>query len=120
MNGYNHDGPAWIAKVKLSKSGKTIYFNNKGLKKYPNTKAEYYDIETGEEYWISNVKKNTTDRHWAGSGKIMIDKSIIEEYQKIIGMNIRNNKSYDIIEIPEVYPIERINRIENGITNIKS
>jgi hypothetical protein len=31
--GYSDDGPAWIGKVKLSKSGQTIYFNDKAFRK---------------------------------------------------------------------------------------
>lgn len=29
--GYSDDGPVWIGRVKHSKSGQTIYFNNKGF-----------------------------------------------------------------------------------------
>ena len=67
--GYSDDGPAWIGKVKLSKSGSTIYFDNKAFRKLQNTMGNYYDVETKEYYWISGVKKNGTDRHWAGHGK---------------------------------------------------
>ncbi|WP_219909591.1 hypothetical protein [Flavobacterium magnum] len=28
-----HHGPAWIGKVEFSKSGQTVYFDNKALKK---------------------------------------------------------------------------------------
>ncbi len=28
-----YDGPAWIGYVEFSKSGQTVYFNNKALKK---------------------------------------------------------------------------------------
>ena len=31
-SGYNDNGPAWIARVKLSKSGRTIYFDGRALK----------------------------------------------------------------------------------------
>jgi hypothetical protein len=43
------------------------------------------DIETGEEYWISGVKKRGTNRHWAGSGKILIEENIIKEYLGLVG-----------------------------------
>jgi len=29
----NDNGPAWIGKVKLSKTGRTIYFNDKAFRK---------------------------------------------------------------------------------------
>ena len=74
---YGHHGPAWIGLVEFSKSGQTVYFNNKALKKLknPGTYGNHFDIETGEEYWVSGVKKNGQDRHWCGGGKIMLDKT---------------------------------------------
>jgi len=111
--GYNDNGPAWIGKVKLSKSGQTIYFNDKAFKKCRGTYANYYDIETNDEYWISNVKKDGTDRHWVGSGKIIIDSNILAEYLEITGQAILNPSRYEIIDIPEVYPIDRIKQVEN-------
>lgn len=74
--GYADNGPAWIGKVRFSKSGKTIYFNNHALK--GNGHGACRDIETGEIYWVSGVKKNEENRHWAGNGKIMVDKEIID------------------------------------------
>lgn len=31
-----HHGPAWIGLIEFSKSGQTVYFNNKALKKLKN------------------------------------------------------------------------------------
>ena len=44
----------------------------------------YFDVKTGEEYWISGPKKNGQDRHWAGSGPVEIDPDVAEEYWKDI------------------------------------
>jgi hypothetical protein len=67
--GYSDNGPAWIGRGAFSKSGKTIYFNNKGFKRYQGIFSNYRDIETGENYWISGVKKNGDDRHWLAQEK---------------------------------------------------
>jgi hypothetical protein len=84
--GYNDNGPAWIGKVFFSKSGQTIYFNGKAFKRLKKSgiSGNYMDLISGEEYWISGVKKDRTDRHWVGSGKIQIEEDIIEEYLKIV------------------------------------
>jgi hypothetical protein len=89
VTGYSHNGPAWIGKVKISRTGRTVYFNNKALKKIKNggISSNHYDLETSEEYWISGVKKNGGNRHWAGNGKIMIDEKIVDEYLSITGWN---------------------------------
>ncbi|MGL4630437.1 MAG: hypothetical protein ACRCVT_04450 [Leadbetterella sp.] len=57
-----HNGDAWISIVEFSKSGQTVYFNNKALKKLKNSGiyGNHFNIETGEEYWISGVKKKWT------------------------------------------------------------
>lgn len=55
--GYSDDGPAWIGYVKASKSGKTLYFNDHAFQKCRGTYSNYRDIESGEAYWISGLKK---------------------------------------------------------------
>jgi hypothetical protein len=85
-SGYHDDGPAWIALVLVSKSGRTVYFNGKALKRSTQgVSGNYYDVETAESYWVSGVKKKGGDRHWAGRGKITIDAGAIDEYLRIIG-----------------------------------
>lgn len=112
-SGYSDDGPAWIGRVKYSKTGQTVYFNNKGFQKHAGISGNYIDVETGEEYWISGVKKNGEDRHWASSGKVMIDKKIIDEYLTITGQKSIDNRRLEIIDIPDEFPVERINEVVN-------
>ena len=80
--GYSDDGPAWIAYVRVSRSMLTIYFNGRALKRVE--RGRYRDVETGEVFWVSGVKKNGEDRHWAGSGKVMVEKSAVPEYLRLI------------------------------------
>ena len=77
--GFSDDGPAWIARISYSKSGKSIYFSNKLLKssKGAGISANYFDMETGDEYWISGVKKQEWNCHQSGKGGIMIEKSLV-------------------------------------------
>ena len=75
-------GPASIGRVTFSQTGKTIYYCGK---RFQSTKGggvggNYYDLDTGDEYWISGCKKNGQDRHWAGSGPVEIDEDVREEY----------------------------------------
>lgn len=113
--GYADNGPAWIGKVGFSKSGKTIYFNNHALK--GNGHGVCRDIETGEIYWVSGVKKNEENRHWAGNGKIMVDKEIVDEYLQIIGKQVLDTQIYELVEIDKTDK-QRFNQIENE--NIES
>lgn len=58
-SGYSDNRPAWIGKVGFSKSGQTIYFDNKAIKKLktPGIGVNHFDIPTGDEYWFLASKK---------------------------------------------------------------
>ena len=109
--GYADNGPAWIGKVEFSKSGKTIYFNGHAFK--GNGHGVSSDLETGEIYWISGVKKNGQDRHWAGNGVIMIDRTIVVEYLKLMDLVSLDPKKYVFVDI-EKTDKQRFVDIENG------
>jgi hypothetical protein len=100
-SGFGDNGPAWIGMAEFSKSGRTVYFNGKALK---NSNAQgiagnYYDIENGDEYWISGTKKNGNDRHWAGGGKIMIDRNVVELYLSMVDFDILDKSRYELTDI---------------------
>lgn len=111
--GYQDNGPAWIGRVKFSKSKRTVYFDNKAFQKGNCYNGNYITIETRESYWISGVKKDGEDRHWAGSGKIMIDKNVVAEYLELTGQNSLDESKYIKVDIQNRYPVERINQIKN-------
>ena len=70
-------GPAVIAEVRFSKTGRTIYYKNKTFMRlggqgiYGNHRC----VEDGNEYWISGVKKRGSNRHWAGGGDVVLEVS---------------------------------------------
>ncbi|MEY8847193.1 mannose-1-phosphate guanylyltransferase [Psychroserpens sp. XS_ASV72] len=99
--GFGDNGPAWIGMAEFSKTGRTVYFNGKALK---NSNARgisgnYYDIENGDEYWISGVKKNGEDRHWAGGGKIMIDRNVVDLYLSQVESNKLDKNQFELTDI---------------------
>ena len=112
--GYHDDGPAWIGKVMLSKSGRMVYFNDHGFQRCIGISGNYYDVETGEEYWISSVKKSGQDRHWAGKGKICVALNALEDYLSITNSKTLDLKRFFTADISEIYPIERINELMNS------
>jgi hypothetical protein len=59
-SGHGDSGPAWIGRVKLSRSKTTVCFNGRALKKANGggISGNYFDLESGEEFWISGIKKN--------------------------------------------------------------
>ena len=112
--GYSDDGPAWIGYVKTSKSKKTIYFNDHAFQKLVGGCSNYVDIENGDEYWISGLKKGESNRHWAGRGKIAIDRRAIKKYLELIGEKELPMNLFEIVDIEDRFPIERINQLSNA------
>lgn len=115
-SGFSDNGPAWIAEVQYSKSGQTIYFDNRALKKLkvPGVGANHFDIETGEDYWISGVKKNGHDRHLFGSGPILIDSAIVDDYLSVVDFNVLDKKNFEIVELDKSFDKSRFNALENN------
>ncbi len=72
-------GPARIGRVAFSKSGRSFHYRGRMFHKMKGGfKANCFDAETGEEYWISGCKRNGGDRLY--SGTIQIDDDVREEY----------------------------------------
>ena len=73
-------GPAKIGRVTFSKSGSSVYYNGKTFEslKRCGFKANYFDKETGEQYWISGCHKDGQDALY--NTEVVIDEDIREEY----------------------------------------
>lgn len=84
--GYIDDFAAHIGWVTFSKSGKTVYYQDKALSrlKKGGISGNHMDEETGEEYWVSGIKKRGSNTHWAESTSVKIDDDAREEYERII------------------------------------
>ncbi len=73
-------GPARIGRVTFSKSGQSIHYNGRTFQtlKGRGFKANYADVETGEEYWISGCRKDGRDALY--NTDATIDDDVREEY----------------------------------------
>ena len=80
-------GPARIGRVGFSKSGQSVHYAGRLLQRLGGqggTKANYFDAETGEEFWISGCRKDGMDALY--STDVEIDEDAREEYwQEIRG-----------------------------------
>ncbi len=77
---------ARIGWVKFSKSGYSVYYRGRVLKRIKGggVAGNHFDEQTGEEYWVSGIKKQGTNAHWSQSTCIIVDKDAKEEYEKIL------------------------------------
>jgi hypothetical protein len=77
------NGPARIGRVTFSKTGKSISYEGRTFQslKGRGFKANYFDVETGERFWISGPRKDGKDRLYPESSKLIeIDPDVAEEY----------------------------------------
>lgn len=118
-SGHSDNGPAWIAFVTESKSGRSLYFNGQGLMKLKGQRrgesgGNYIDMESSEEFWVSGVKKNGQDRHWAGSGKVLIDAAAVPEYLATINAKLLDTSCFEITTSIVQTDIERLSQLANS------
>lgn len=72
-------GPGRIGPVSYSKSGATLHYNGRSFRSIKGGyKANYFDVKTGEEYWISGCKRAGDDTLYPGF--IDIDEDVREKY----------------------------------------
>ena len=74
-------GPARIGRVSFSKTGRSLHYNGKTFRSLGGNgfKANYYDIETMDQYWISGPKRNGADGLYCPR-PTPIDEDAREEY----------------------------------------
>lgn len=114
-SGFEDNGPAWIGRVTLSRSKTTVYFNGRALKRVKGggISSNYRDIESGESFWISGIKKNGEDRHWAGSGRVLIEAVVVEEYLALRKLTTLDRNRYEITDVIVQTDIAKFKEIEN-------
>lgn len=113
--GFSDNGPAWIGYVRKSKTGQTLYFDNKAFKSQKGYQtafhnSNYFEIRSKDDYWISGIKKHGNNRRSGYTGKTYIDKRAVEEYCQIKGID--KVKNYEIVEIVES-DINELNKLMN-------
>ena len=114
-SGHGDKGPAWIGRVKISRSKTTVYFNGRALKKAKGggVSGNYFDIETREEFWVSGIKRNGEDRHWAGSGRVLVEAAAVQEYLALRNLDTLDRSRYAITDSILPTDIAKFKEIEN-------
>jgi len=80
------EGEARIGRVYFSKTGRTLYYRNRRFQslKGMGFKANYVDMDNGDEFWISGPRKDRQDRLYGGQLGVEIDEDVREEYFELI------------------------------------
>lgn len=80
------DGPARIGRVTFSKSGRSIHYGGRTFQSLDGSgfKANFFDVESGDHFWISGPRKDGADRLYGGSKPVEIDADVEREYWRDI------------------------------------
>lgn len=81
------NGPARIARVTLSKSGQSLHYDGRTFRRLGGAgfKANYFDVESGDQFWISGPRKDGLDRLYESSAMpVEIDGDVKAEYWRDI------------------------------------
>jgi hypothetical protein len=75
-------GSARIGRVTFTRTGATLRYKDKSFQslKGQGFKENYYDVETGDRYWISGPRRDGTDRLYKSDWPVEIDEDVREEY----------------------------------------
>jgi hypothetical protein len=89
-------GPARIGRVSFSKTGKTLYYAGRTLEplKGRRLKANYFDADSGDEFWISGPRTDGLDSLYGAT--VEIDEDCRKEYWRDIRgkRELASNASY--------------------------
>jgi len=80
------EGPGRIGRVYFSKTGKTLYYRGLTFRslKGGGFKANYRELTSREEYWISGPRRDRDDRLYGGSRGVLIDDDVRVEYESYL------------------------------------
>lgn len=87
-------GLARIGRVTFSKTGKTLYYAGKTFERLTpcGYKCNYFEVRTGERYWISGCKRDGNDGLYGGC-TAEIDEDVRAEYWTAIRRKPENADS---------------------------
>jgi hypothetical protein len=76
---------ARIGWVSFSKSGRTVYYGGRSLKAIGGRgiRGNFMDEQSGEEFWISGVKKKGSNTHADVATSVVVDDDAKDEYQRL-------------------------------------
>lgn len=81
------NGAARIGRVTFNRTGKSLTYRGRTFQSLKGSgfKANYFDIETGEHFWISAPRKDGADRLYPDSATpVAVDDDVAEEYRRDI------------------------------------
>jgi hypothetical protein len=75
-------GSARIGRVSYSRTRGTVYYKGRAFQSLKGSgfKANYFDVENGDHYWISGPRRDGEDRLYVSNLPVEIDDDVRDEY----------------------------------------
>jgi hypothetical protein len=104
-----HGGEAWIGFATFSRTGATVFFNGRAFRslKGSGVSANFFDLLTGESFWISGVKKRGSNRHRFGSGVIQVERRAVPALLGLLGARELDHSRFAIGDAAESSSLRR-------------
>ena len=112
--GYSDDGPAWIGYVQTSNTRKTFISMIMLFRRILVTMQTIWTLRMVKNIGFPELKKEESNRHWAGHGKIMIDRRAVDDYLTLIGEKELPSNLFEIVGMEDRFPVERVNKRLNA------
>ncbi len=79
-------GEARIGRVTFNKTGRTLYYRDQEFRRLlrGGFKSNYYEVASGEHYWISGPKRRGGDRMYGSTLPVPVDEDVRTEYWRDI------------------------------------
>jgi hypothetical protein len=74
-------GPAWIGRVRFSKTGRTLFYRGRTLEEAVVGPGSHRDKESGERFFVCGVKAELRELHWADR-PVEVDDDAVAEYER--------------------------------------
>lgn len=88
-SGYDTDrGPAWISRVRFTRTWRTAYFHGRALARVTGTyranhDSNFYDVDTDEGFWISGPKRDRSDGRYSWQQPV-VEADVRDEYDAFL------------------------------------
>lgn len=76
------NGQARIGRVVYSKSGRSLTYDGRTFQSLSGRgfKANYFETETGDHFWISGPRRDGQDRLYGGTQPVVVDADVAKAY----------------------------------------
>jgi hypothetical protein len=80
------DSAGRIGRVYFSKTGQSLYYAGRTFRSLKGNgfKSNYFDVATGEKFWISGPRKDGNVRLYGGNAGVEVDPDVADAFRDLV------------------------------------